>query len=142
MSSTDVLLRAIQNGILLGRSTFEDIDADEVLSGRDEPDFDSEWVRLFEQLKDITLDDDETRKINQLREVAFKATFKSCSDPDLSGYVSDDFEVIAIGAFSELEDAFLSALLEAYAGDSIPHGTLPPSELELSSLINAIEQRL
>lgn len=142
MSSTEVLLRAIQNGILLGESTFEDLDADWILSGRDEPDFEREWLRLFECLKDVTFDADENQKINQLRDAAFKATFKNCSNPDLAGYVSDDFEVIAKGVAREPEDAFLAKLLETYVAHSIPCGTLRPSEMNLRLLLDTIAQRL
>jgi hypothetical protein len=82
MNSIELLLRAIQNGILLGPNTFEDLEAEEVLSGRDDPMFEDEWLRLYEEVKDTSLTEDEARRLDALREAAFKTAFKYCSDPN------------------------------------------------------------
>jgi hypothetical protein len=61
-------------------------------------------------------------KIELLRECAFKALYAQCSNPDLAGYVSDDFEVIAKALLHLPGHPFLRQLLGAYASDSIPGG--------------------
>jgi len=140
MNGTGILLHSIQNGILLGPTTFAGIEIDEVLSGRDDPAFEREWLQLFEQVKDTNLTEGETRDLNHLREAAFKAAFKHSSDPDLSGYISDDFEVIAKGAASNREDDFLTALLESYAAGTIPHHRIAGPRSSLRSLLESLRQ--
>jgi hypothetical protein len=139
MNSIELLLRAIQNGILLGPNTFEDLEAEEVLSGRDDPMFEDEWLRLYEEVKDTSLTEDEARRLDALREAAFKTAFKYCSDPDLSAYISDDFEVMARGVASHPEESFLAALIEAYSAGRIPHGIITHSGRPLQSLLDALQ---
>jgi hypothetical protein len=139
MNGSDILLRAIQNGVLLGLNTFEDLEPVEVLSGRDDPAFEREWLRLFEQVKDTSLSEDATHSLKALRKTAFKAAFKHSSDPDLSAYVSDDFEVMAKGIASHPGESFLAALIEAYSAGRIPHGIITHSGRSLQSLLDALQ---
>ena len=121
MKALEILLRGIQNGTLLGSATFTKINAGDILTGRDGFEFEDEWIKLFNRIEAENLSESDAVVVNQIREIAFKTAFQHCSDPDLSGYISDDFELISRGATEEINDHFLNALLEAYVDGRVPH---------------------
>jgi hypothetical protein len=141
MNTVEILLRAIQERVLLGPDTFENEKLEAALSGRDAPAFELKWLQLFERVKDIDLAEDEAAGLDQLRESAFRTTFKHSADPELSSYISNDFEVIAKGIIRGQEDAFLNAMLEAYASGRIPHGALLSSTTSARSLMDLLHRR-
>lgn len=138
MNVAAILLRAIQNKLLLDSNTFEDWDEEEVFSGRDDRDFDEKWMRLYNQLDGEQFDEVESQMISRLRESAFITTFKHTSDPELSAYVSDDFEVIAKGVATGRDDRFLVELLESYIKGKIPYGRMVSSGASIDVLMDTL----
>ena len=61
----------------------------------------------------MPLSADQIATIELIREAAYKAVFNRTGNPDLAACVSDDFELMAKGICSALDDAFLNGLLEA-----------------------------
>jgi hypothetical protein len=139
MSPIEILQRAIQSGALLGSETFKYLDVERVLHGRDEPIFEEQWLRLFDRVRDVALNEDELHDLEALRMAAFKTTFAHSSDPDLSADVSDDFEVMAKAIAHDSEQDFLLALVETYCGGNIPHGLIKPSGRNIQSLLESLE---
>jgi hypothetical protein len=141
MNGIEILLQAIRNDALLGPSTFANAQANKALSGRDDPVFEHRWLRLFDELKDTHTTEIEMNNLEQLREAAFKAAFKYCGNSDLSGYISDDFELISKGYANHHPDDFLAALLKAYLRDKIPHGVVADSGTSLKSLFDELRRK-
>jgi hypothetical protein len=141
MHPIEMLLRAVNDGHLLGPETFADIASEEILAKRDSPEFEREWLRLFDQLKDTILNQDQVATLKRLRETAFKAAFRYTADADLSGYVSDDFELIAKGVTAGKEDNFLNTLLESYSIGRIPDEGGLSAERSIPSLLNDLASR-
>lgn len=141
MSDIEVLLKCIERGHLLGPS-FNGIDTEVALSNRDEPQFESEWLRLFEAVENVQLSAQQMATIDRLREGAFNAMFDLSGNSDLSGYVSDDFEVIGKGVASRQSDYFLSGLLKAYVDGTLPGGINVGSEQSTDTLIHELRQKI
>ena len=85
MHPIEMLLRAVNDGRLLGADTFDGIASEEILAKRDSPEFEREWLRLFEKVKDTNLNQEQHAALRQLRGSAFKAAFRYTADTDLSG---------------------------------------------------------
>jgi len=142
MKNTDILLRSIHEEVLLGKTTFKDIKTENVLAGRDAPQFEQRWLKLFDDTQTIPLTKSDAVVIDQIREIAFKTVFRNCSNADLASYISDDFEVIARGIIGKMEDVFLVKLLETYSAGRIPHGDILSPGISLRLLLKKIEDQL
>ncbi len=142
MSDIETLLQSVRREVILNANTFEDAVSEEVVSRRDQPEFEGEWLRIFDELKDVSLCTEQSTVAEHIREAAYKAVFKHTGNPDLSGYVSDDFEIIAKGVCSGTDRVFLNGLLEAYTENTIPGPTIPWSRKSLTSLVDQLRERL
>ena len=142
MTEIETLLQAIQHGLLLSPETFAGLDLEAVLSGRDQTEFENKWLELFNKLQDTPLTAQEASVIDRIREVAYKAAFESVSDPELSGYVSDDFEVIAKGVASRCQNEFLNGLLKAYVEGKVPGGGAVSSQVPISAMMITLRANL
>ena len=142
MSDIETLLQSVRREVILNANTFEDAVSEEVVSRRDQPEFEGEWLRIFDELKDVSLSTEQSTVAEHIREAAYKAVFKHTGNPDLSGYVSDDFEIIAKGVCSGTDRVFLNGLLEAYTENTIPGPTIPWSRKSLTSLVDQLRERL
>jgi len=138
MNAIDLLLSAIQRGVLLGSKNFKSIFAGEILSGRDDPQFEQNRLVLFEELKDLILGEGDRRRLDRLREVAYLKTFGEIPQHDLRACIADDFELIGKASVGLPESAFAAALLGSYLIGNIPHGTIAPSAKPLLSLIESM----
>jgi len=67
---------------------------DEMLGFRDAFLFDSRWVEEFNKLINISVDDENIKFINELREKSFKYAFRATANGEISGLISDDIELI------------------------------------------------
>jgi len=81
MNAADTLLRAIQNKLILTSNTFEDLNLDDALAGRDDLDFGGKWVRLDEKVKGLDLKEADIQMLDRLREVAFRTTYDTLPIP-------------------------------------------------------------
>jgi len=121
MNPVRALIRLIEAGLLLGRRTFEGPEVAALLNSRDDRSFETEWLSLFRRLEALpALDDEDKKQVDALREKAFKVAYKHSREPDLAGYVSDDFEVIGRGLLVTPADSFVQRLLNTYAQGRVP----------------------
>ena len=97
MNDIEALLKGVEAGRLLAPQHFSALNSEDVLSSRDDAVFEEKWLWLFNALEDVVLDIDQQALIESLRERAFTITFNATANPELSAYVSDDFEVIGKG---------------------------------------------
>lgn len=102
------------------------LNEDEALERREEPEFDREWVEEFERLEKMReqLSEQELAAIASLREQAFKQSYRVLSSPDVSAYISDDLELIAMSLLlGETSSWALQTLKMSY-----DEGQFPPQD--------------
>lgn len=114
----DQLLAVIRDGHFLESIFVLEINWDERLDARDTPSFDEAWSDSYKRLNDNS--SQESEKVGEIRELAFKETYKITENPDLAGYVSDDLGLIAKALECHVEDPFITQLWEAYAQGIFP----------------------
>lgn len=104
-----------------------ELNEEEALEGRKEPEFDQQWVAEFERLEKSReqLSEQELAAIHSLREQAFKQSYRVMSSPDVSAYISDDLELIAMSLLlGETSSWALQTLKLSY-----DEGQFPPQEI-------------
>jgi hypothetical protein len=109
-----------------------DIDVDAALDARDENTFENAWNSSYDaQCQSRSrLHDIELAQMTSICERAYKLAFKATEHPELSGCVSDDFDLIATALLCDLEDAFAAHLLNEYVEGRFPIGV--PTVLDKS----------
>ena len=103
-----------------------ELNEDEALERREEPEFDREWIAEFKRLEKMReqLSEQELVAIASLREQAFKQSYRVLSSPDVSAYISDDLELIALSLLlGETSSWALQTLKLSY-----DEGRFPPCE--------------
>ncbi|EPY11411.1 hypothetical protein AZ66_16570 [Paenibacillus sp. E194] len=93
-------------------------DWDAQLDARESTAFDAAWNSSYETIhkKDPT----ESATIRDIREYAFKQTFRLTQNSELASYVSDDLGLIAKAFDSKLANAFVSRLWNSYLQGQFP----------------------
>ncbi|MNW23343.1 hypothetical protein D3C74_00410 [compost metagenome] len=106
--------------------SLRELNEDEALERREEPEFDREWIAEFKRLEKLReqLSEQELAAIASLREQAFKQSYRVLSSPDVSAYISDDLELIALSLLlGETSSWALQTLKLSY-----DEGRFPPCE--------------
>jgi hypothetical protein len=113
---------------LLSKDLLNIKDLDIVLDQRECEIFGDEWMRVFDDLKlskdDITKETEEM--IDSIREASFKKMYRISQSPDLAGYVSDDFGLIAEALCLNYQDEWINSLANEYMNNRIPCAGLNP----------------
>lgn len=97
----------------------EKINEEDFFNLREDESFESEWLENFNDLKKVRLDDDLVEIINQIREISFKNTFLYTQNPEISSYISDDFELISKSLLLNEDNWILKHLWKAYQNQKI-----------------------
>jgi len=112
---------------------------DSLLESRDSSRFDSDWVAADQRLQECLLQGDlrgeDSKAIDSIREIAYKRTFEVTGDPDTSGYVSDDFGLVALALALGRDDEWVNALWRCYRSGDFPHGEIEGVTGRLSDLV-------
>jgi hypothetical protein len=107
------------------------LNIDDVLDQRDVPTFEDEWLACYDRLKPREADLDEAARaeLDKIREMAFLLVFHSSGHDELSGDVSDDFELIGLAVALAIEDPFAASLLAEFRAGrlAVNPGTSPPA---------------
>ncbi|WP_018883130.1 hypothetical protein [Paenibacillus massiliensis] len=103
-----------------------ELNEEEALERREEPEFDQHWVAEFERLEKSReqLSEQELAAIHSLREQAFKQSYRVMSSPDVSAYISDDLELIAMSLLLGEASSWALQILKL----SYDEGQFPPQE--------------
>jgi len=97
------------------------LDIDESLDARDEDPFDSQWMDNFNRLEKSHFDPNDLDLINKIRECVFKQSFKVVGSDEISGRISDDFEIIAKDiALNQIDKWPVSYLWKSYQNGIFP----------------------
>lgn len=97
----------------------EKINEEDFFNLREDERFESEWLGNFNNLEKVKLDDDLVEIINQIREISFKNTFLHTQNPEISSYISDDFELISKSLLLNEDNWILKHLWKAYQNQKI-----------------------
>lgn len=97
----------------------EKINEEDFFKLREDESFESEWLENFNNLEKVKLDDDLVEIINQIREISFKKTFLHTQNPEISSYISDDFELISKSLLLNEDNWILKHLWKAYQNQKI-----------------------
>ncbi|WP_010494785.1 hypothetical protein [Paenibacillus elgii] len=112
------ILSIIGDGTFLDHVFNKDADWDAELDARDEAEFAETWSSSYDKLEAI--DSSEGEVIREIRETVFKQTFRITQSPELAGYVSDDFGLIAKAFENKIEIEFVNKLWDSYTKGSFP----------------------
>jgi len=112
----------------IGRIDFTQIDLDKALDNRDLPEFDDEWVRVFEELETIKKEEgfsEENKKISDnIREKVYLKVYGMTQDDDIAAYISDDFGLICDSELLNYKDELLEKFIKCYHNSQFPYGEL------------------
>ena len=114
---------------------FENCDIDDLLDMRDEDEIDCEWMRVYNYLNNIEIEDYEQEKINDIREKSFLMAYNLSNSSDIASCVSDDFEIICKAYLCEYNDIWLNALIMSYARGEFPCGKLQTGKYNIKECI-------
>lgn len=132
----DKLKEKIKNDEIINMSFIEDCDMDELLDMRDDDEFDSEWMRVYNVLNKINIGVSEKQIIDSIREKSFLKAYSLSESSDIASYVSDDFEIICKACIYGYDDKWLNSLIMSYAKNKFPCGKLEITEYNLTDSIN------
>ena len=130
------LKEKIKNNDIINKSFFADYDVDELLDMRDDDEFDSEWMRVYNILNEINIEDSEKQIIDRIREKSFILVYNLSESSDIASCVSDDFEIICKACISGYDDKWLNSLIMSYVKNKFPCGKLEITEYNLTDSIN------
>lgn len=107
----------------LRKINYENLNLDEVLTGRANTTFDSEWIRVFDEIKALKNSVKITDNTH-IRESAYLIVYENSNSDDLAAYVSDDFGLIFDSIFLNYRDEWFDKLIRCYEELNIPNGIL------------------
>ena len=115
----------ISDESVLHRSAFADADLDAILDQRDSGDFEDDWIKAAEDVQyhwqEFTDAESMTGAIDLIREAAFKKCFEYTGESEISGYVSDDFELMAKASAMSLDSPYIKGMMNVYSDGGVPH---------------------
>lgn len=130
----DELLRLLIEDRVITKEICQQSNIDRILDLRDIPEFDSEWIRVDEQIETISIDDRYKEIIKTIAKEAFMKAYNFSKSSDFASCVSDDFELIVKARIINYSDKWLNALIYSYAKDEFPCGKLNENLYELDNV--------
>lgn len=107
----------------LNNIKYEELDIDEILDKRESEPFDSEWMRVYQAIKELK----KGKKFYDITDIEKKAyimVYEKLGNDELAGYISDDFSLIADSRTLNYSDEWLEKLIACYEKSIIPCGEL------------------
>ncbi len=132
------LIDKLESGRLIGRPLMEPEDIEAALDARDGQNFDSKWVSLSDEIeKRKNLEPEQENALEKIRELAYKAAYKTSNHADFAGYVSDDFDLIGNAILLEISDTWLAGLFAEYIDGRFPSGEIKEAGMGLDDLLKS-----
>lgn len=103
-------------------AALEGIDIDNALDLRDSKEFDSEWIRVYNLVKEQK--SEENPKCGKIREEAYKKVYDTLEDDEIAAYISDDFGLMFDADSLGISDPWLDKLIDSYQRSVFPCGKL------------------
>lgn len=133
------LLKMIKAGKIINDKMVKDLDVENALNLRENPEFESQWLRVADSIKQIerAIPDDVVALIDEISKEAFLLIdILIGENSELADYVCDDFELIAKGIILDYKDGWLNALWLSYKRNHFPCQPLSPIKGDLAKLID------
>ncbi|GLI04603.1 hypothetical protein YDYSG_06330 [Paenibacillus tyrfis] len=118
MIAASEILSSLGDGTFIERVFSKDVDWDAELDARDEAEFAEAWSSSYDKLEAMHPSEDAV--IREIRETVFKQTFRITQSPELAGYVSDDFGLMAKAFDHKIDIEFVNNLWDSYTKGSFP----------------------
>lgn len=124
MNSLDDIRKCLSDGSLLRLSVLDDVDMDALLDKRERDEFEDDWLKAAEDVQanwnDFADAQSAESVVDEIRELAFRKCYEVTQSADVSGYVSDDFELLAKAALMSLDSSYLQQMKRIYSEGNIP----------------------
>ncbi|MGZ9586690.1 hypothetical protein [Paenibacillus marinisediminis] len=118
MLTASELLSIIRNDSFFENVFNIEVDWDAELDDRDAAPFDTAWNSSYEKVNAMA--PSENNVISDIREFAFKQTFRITQISELAGYVSDDFGLISKAFENKIDIEFINSLWDSYLQGTFP----------------------
>jgi len=112
------MFSTISAGSFFEKVCDNEVDWDAELDARDTHEFDSAWNSSYEKLHELSPTESQTTR--DIREYAFKQTFRITRNAELAGYVSDDLCLISTALESNVQIEFINNLWNSYLKGKFP----------------------
>ena len=132
------LLIEVESNRVIRVPLFENCDLEELLDMRDDEEFDSEWMRVYDALNEFEIGDFEKKKIDDIREKSFLKAYNLSESSDIAGCVSDDFEIICKAYLTNYNDMWVNSLIMSYVNGKFPCGRLEKTEYDIKECMKKL----
>lgn len=112
------MFSTISAGSFFEKVCDNEVDWDAELDARDTHEFDSAWNSSYEKLHELSPTESQTTR--DIREYAFKLTFRITRNAELAGYVSDDLCLISTALENNVQIEFINNLWNSYLKGKFP----------------------
>lgn len=95
-----------------------------MMDQRDRGDFEDDWLKAAESIEaewESFAEAEAQSMVDEIREIAYLLCFELTGEAEISGYVSDDFELLAKGSLLQLDHPYLNQMLADYREGRFPH---------------------
>ncbi|MHC1748062.1 MAG: hypothetical protein AB9856_06690 [Cellulosilyticaceae bacterium] len=133
-----LLLKKINEGKIISRAMFNKMDIDELLDLRDEPEFDSEWMRVFNQIEELSYSEADKQINDNIRKESYLKAYEASNSSEIASCVSDDFDLIARAYVLSINDCWLNAVMLIYASNIFPCGEIKPIKTNMDEAFKKI----
>ena len=132
------LLIEVESNRVIRVPLFENCDLEELLDMRDDEEFDSEWMRVYDALNEFEIGDFEKKKIDNIREKSFLKSYNLSGLGDIASCVSDDFEIICKAYLTNYNDMWVNSLIMSYVNGKFPCGRLEKTEYDIKECMKKL----
>lgn len=118
------------------QDSMKNIDLDELLDLRDVEVFESEWIRVYDNLAEVVLETNQKKEVDEIRKLSFIKAYNMFESSDIAACISDDFELICKAYISGYEDNWLNSLIMSYVRGEFPCGELCVVKINANDCFN------
>lgn len=126
------LLKKITEGKIISNDMFDENNIDELLDMRDEPQFDSEWMRVYNQLEKTTCSETDKQIIDKIRKESYLKAYEAANSSDIASCVSDDFDLLSRAYALSINDYWLSSVILEYVRNKFPCGEIKQNKIDIA----------
>lgn len=134
----DMLKEKIDNNHIFTHSYVKEHSVDTLLDMRDNKEFESEWMRVYNDLSEVEVDEHDYNEIDTICQKCFLKIYNLYASSEMAGCVSDDFEIICKAYLSGYDDIWLNSLIMAYIKGKFPCGNIEKTNNNIKTCIDIL----
>jgi len=131
----------IASDAVINERLFESVDLVSALDQRDTDVFEADWLRVFHEVearrKEMPLSPEFLGLVDEIRELAYKRTFRITQHPEVCAAVSEDLGLVATALASGYEDGWLRSLWLTYTVGAFPQTSIEPNGGSLAEAVRS-----